>query len=358
MPRLLILSRYSRLGASSRLRMMQFIPHLEEAGFEIDLRPFVNSSYIEKLYKGKSQRLSKAKYVLARLKMLLLAKSYDLIWIEKEALPWLPFAIEGLILPKKIPIVSDFDDAVFHQYDLHKNTVVRHLLGKKIDRAMANSSLVMAGNDYLAERARLAGAGNIAVVPTVVDVGQYSTIDFDKSKLVRNVGWIGSPGTWREYVVPRLPMLRTIVRQHHTKFNVVGAGDSMNSDEVVDFFPWSEDTEIHRIQQMAIGIMPLTDTPWARGKCGFKLIQYMACGLPVIASPVGVNRHIIEHGKNGFLASSDEEWENALNTLLQDPDLRHRMGREGRAKVENEFSRQVWGPRIAELLVQSVPVSR
>ena len=101
---------------------------------------------------------------------------------------------------------------------------------------------------------------------------------------------------------------------------------------------------------MDIGIMPLTDTPWARGKCGYKLIQYMACGIPVIASPVGVNAELVEHGVNGFLASSDAEWAETLQTLLHDPDLRARMGEAGRRKVEREYSLQVWGPRVAHML--------
>jgi len=108
------------------------------------------------------------------------------------------------------------------------------------------------------------------------------------------------------------------------------------------------------IQSMAIGVMPLPDTPWTRGKCGYKLIQYMACGLPVIASPVGVNAEIVEHGVNGFLAETDAEWREALVTLLRDPDLRSRMGAAGRQKVEKQYSIQVWGPRVAGMLSQVV----
>jgi len=101
---------------------------------------------------------------------------------------------------------------------------------------------------------------------------------------------------------------------------------------------------------MDIGIMPLPDSPWARGKCGYKLIQYMACGLPVVASPVGVNRQIVEHGVNGFLAETDDEWREALATLVADPDLRRRMGAAGRKKVEADYSLQVYGPKVAAML--------
>jgi hypothetical protein len=111
-----------------------------------------------------------------------------------------------------------------------------------------------------------------------------------------------------------------------------------------------EETEVSAIQSMDIGVMPLTDTPWARGKCGYKLIQYMACGLPVIASPVGVNKDIVEHGVNGFLAETDKEWCSAIETLLSDSELRRRMGAAGRKKVEESYSLQVWGPRVAQML--------
>jgi glycosyltransferase involved in cell wall biosynthesis len=114
---------------------------------------------------------------------------------------------------------------------------------------------------------------------------------------------------------------------------------------------WSEQTEVQSIANFDIGIMPLLDEPFARGKCGYKLIQYMACGLPVVASPVGVNSQIVEHGVNGFLADTPEQWEHALQTLLTDASLRQRMGQAGRAKVEREFCIQVTGPRLAALLV-------
>jgi hypothetical protein len=118
----------------------------------------------------------------------------------------------------------------------------------------------------------------------------------------------------------------------------------------LEILPWAEDTEVTLIQSMDIGVMPLPDTPWTRGKCGYKLIQYMACGLPVVASPVGVNRDIVEHGVNGFLAESDDEWRAAVDALLNDADLRRRMGAAGRKKVEEQYSLQVWGPRVAQML--------
>ena len=110
--------------------------------------------------------------------------------------------------------------------------------------------------------------------------------------------------------------------------------------------PWTEAAEVAAIAEFDVGIMPLADEPWERGKCGYKLIQYMACGLPVVASPVGVNRQIVEHGVNGFLAETPTQWDEALRTLLADPALRQRMGQAGRQKVERQFSLQVTGPKV------------
>jgi glycosyltransferase involved in cell wall biosynthesis len=118
----------------------------------------------------------------------------------------------------------------------------------------------------------------------------------------------------------------------------------------LEILPWTEDSEVSLIQSMDIGLMPLPETPWTRGKCAYKLIQYMACGLPVVASPVGVNCEVVEHGVNGFLAATNEEWRSAVETLMSDADLRRRMGNAGRKKVEESYSLQVWGPRVAQML--------
>ena len=276
----------------------------------------------------------------------------DLILLEKEALPWIPDAIEAGLVPKRIPVVSDYDDAVFHRYDLHSSPIVRTLLGNKIAGVMSRSALVLAGNDYLAEYAIAAGARRIEIAPTVVDCEAYGprAIPSLGSPVV---GWIGSPSTF-PFVEAVAPLLDGLGRDMGVRTMIVGASADQKGSAPFSFRDWAEDREIADIQSMDIGIMPLPDTPWARGKCGYKLIQYMGCGLPVVASPVGVNAKIVEHGVNGFLAETEEEWEAALTALINDPDLRQRMGQEGRKKVEAEYSLQVHGPRVARLLREVV----
>jgi len=349
--RMLLLSRYTRLGASSRLRTMQYRQFLERAGFSFDVVPFFDDRYLTDLYTNGTGKPSPLPHVGRRLATLRRRPRPDAIWIEYEALPWFPWFVENALLPRGVPIVADYDDAVFHRYDRHRLAPVRWLLGGKIDGVMRRSALVVAGNAYLAERAQGAGARRIETVPTVVDLDSYTVASRPAGSALR-VGWIGTPETWAAFARETCDTLLPVLEPHNATFVAVGAGLTPERQGRLDIQPWSEETEVTQIQSMDIGIMPLTDTPWARGKCGYKLIQYMACGLPVVASPVGVNAEIVEHGVNGFLARTDDEWREAISTLLSDADLRRRMGAAGRRKVEERYSLQVWGPRVAEMIAE------
>lgn len=348
--RLLVLSKYSRLGASSRLRTLQYRSWLEDVGFEVEYAALFEDRYLQRLYSGKNAKSDLLTYYRKRVSRLRQALETNLIWVEKEALPWMPWMIEQALLPNSVPIVSDYDDAVFHRYDQHRLAPVRWLLGRKIDHVMKRSQLVTAGNAYLADRARHAGAAHVEVVPTVVDLSHYSVLSASLSKRSVRVGWIGTPNTWHAFGKTLYTQINDTLAAHDARFCAVGAQLEAGRVGNLDVIAWSEDTEVEAIQSMDIGVMPLPDTLWARGKCGYKLIQYMACGLPVVASPVGVNLDIVEHGVNGFLAESDAEWRAAIGALISDPDLRRRMGAAGRQKVENEYSLQIWGPRVAEML--------
>lgn len=329
---------------------MQYLPYLRDAGFEVEEVSFFDDAYLQGLYSGRPMRSGSVLYFLRRVSRLLKPLKADLIWLEKEAFPWLPWPLEKQFLLRGVPVVSDFDDAIFHRYDRHKSALIRMILGRKIDHVMSSSTLVTAGNGYLAGRAEEAGASRVEIIPTVIDALAYSSKHIASPDGKPRVGWIGTPNTWANFGAPMMDMLRATMRKEGAVFRAVGAGQTKNHEPDFEFLPWSEDTEINLIQGMDVGIMPLSNTPWARGKCGYKLIQYMACGLPVISSPVGVNCDIVEHGVNGFLASTDAEWREAVTTLLADGDLRRRMGAAGRKKVEVEYSIQVQGPRIARLL--------
>ncbi|GCL63490.1 glycosyltransferase family 4 protein [Pseudaquabacterium pictum] len=347
-------SRYTRLGASSRLRALQFIPMLHDAGIQVDVFPLFDDLYLDDLYQRQQRRAGRVLTAYARRwRALRRARQHDVLWIEKELFPYLPWLLEGACLPAGMPVVVDYDDAVFHQYDLSQRASVRALLGRKIDRLMAAASCVSVGNRYLAARATQAGAGCVELVPTVVDVARYQvrpTQTVPGEPLV--IGWIGSPAT-EHYLLALQPVLQAVCARQRARVVLVGASASMAqrlAGVPVQVQTWTEDTEAALIAGFDIGVMPLPDEPWERGKCGYKLIQYMACGLPVVASPVGVNRDIVVHGATGMLADGPAEWQAALQTLIDDPVQRRRWGLAGRQRMEEEYSMQVQGAHIARLL--------
>lgn len=346
--KVLLLSRYDRLGASSRVRSYQYLPYLEGAGLSITVAPMFGDGYLRALYAGRGRVFSEwVSAYFRRVADVLACGEYDVVWLEYEAFPWLPAWAEEWLAWRGIPYVVDYDDAIFHRYDLHRNALVRLALGRKIDRVMRHAALVLAGNSYLAERAQRVGARRVEYLPTSVDVERYRQRSNTAGEQI-TVGWIGTPVTAR-YLYDVADVLAKLQRETGVRVVLVGAGKA----EVrfpCDVRPWSEATEVADLQTFDIGIMPLPDTSWERGKCGYKLIQYMACGKPVVASPVGVNQSIVAQGINGFLAQEPAEWEQALRALIADPALRERMGQAGRRRVEEEFSVQVNAPKLAAWL--------
>jgi hypothetical protein len=187
------------------------------------------------------------------------------------------------------------------------------------------------------------------IVPTAVNADKYRPRQRSPGQPI-TIGWIGSPSTF-SYLAPLFPLLKELVASHGVRIHVVGAGarGASTSFPGLELIDWSEASEIESIQNMDIGIMPLPDELWARGKSGYKLIQYMACGLPVVASPVGVNATMVENGLNGFLAGTIEEWRGALLSLVEDGSLRQRMGSHGRRRALERYSLQSQAPRLVKL---------
>ena len=347
---ILFLSRYSRLGSSSRLRLYQYLPYLQDAGIDPTLAPFFGDDYVRGIYGGKIAKLPILKAYFDRLRFMLEAGRFDAVWVEKEMLPWIPAWLELELFPAKLPLIVDYDDAVFHRYDQHRFSLVRGLLGRKIDRVMQRADLVVTGNEYLASRARNAGASRVEILPTVVDMARYGVASpVSGAQQLPVIGWIGSPLT-AKYLNLIAPALQEIISRKLARVIVVGGNANLLDGMPVEVLPWTEATEVNDIQGFDIGIMPLPDSPFERGKCGYKLIQYMACGKAVVASPVGVNSTIVRDGVNGFLASTPQEWANALTRLLAEPELRQQMGKEGRLRIENEYSLQQAAPRLVKLI--------
>jgi glycosyltransferase involved in cell wall biosynthesis len=353
--RVLLLTRYDRLGASSRLRSLQFLPWLARAGIDVEVQPLLPNAYLQDLYQGRKDYRYAVGAYLGRYRSLGQTDKFDLLWIEKELFPWLPYWTESSWLDGP-PAILDMDDAIFHNYDLSKNLLVRSALGNKIDRLIARVNLVTVGSDYLAERATAAGAQRIERLPTVVDLDRYP-LRIGRQSYRCVIGWIGTPQT-ASYLFEVEGALAQLASSKIARTVLIGSGPISLRGVPTEIHSWFEDTEQEKVQLIDIGIMPLPDAPWERGKCGYKLIQYMASGVPVVASPVGANKQIIDHGVNGFLASTESEWIEYLSLLAASPPLRARMGAAGRAKVESQYCTRVIAPRLVDLIKSVANMSR
>lgn len=347
----LALTRYGVLGASSRLRFMQYFPSLHQTGIDITQQEFFDDEALRQRYQDERYGLiALLRRYIHRIAALLRCRQFDLLWIEKEALPWLPAWVE-LALFHRLPFILDFDDAVFHNYDQHRFSWVRWIYGKRLDRLMAKAAFVVVGNKYLAQRARNAGSCRVELIPTVIDLNRYPlSLNEARSSAGRvpRIVWIGSPSTVR-YLDELADVLIEVAKHQPFELHVIGGIPATRGMDV-QLVSWSEATEVDAIAQCDIGIMPLPDSPFERGKCGYKLIQYMACGLPVVASPVGVNSEIVRHHENGFLADTKAQWITSLTQLLDKPDLRATMGQRGRSFVEKQYCLQVTGTKVEAVL--------
>lgn len=357
--KVLALTRYGRLGASSRLRFYQYLPRLERGGIAVTVAELSRDEYVARLYAGRRPGLGSIAWdYVRRARTLATLRGYDLLWIEKELFPGAPALAERLLSTLGVPYVVDYDDATFHRYDRSSNPLLRHLWPRKIDAVMHGAALVIAGNRYLAERARAAGARRVEILPTVVDPAGYPV----RSRLAGEpftVGWMGTPVTQR-YLTSIATALAGVVAEGG-RVRLVGADRLPEGLPVgsAELRPWAEATEAADILAFDVGIMPLDDTEWERGKCGYKLLQYMAAGRPVVASPVGVNPEIVEPGVTGFLAGTPDEWRSAFTRLRDDPTLRTRMGEAGRRRLEAAYSLDLAEPRLRALLkTASTPAGR
>jgi glycosyltransferase involved in cell wall biosynthesis len=347
--RVLALTRYARRGASSRLRFEQFVPGLATRGIEVTISPLLDAAYLERRYAGgRTDVVSLARAYASRAAHLLGRNAWDLVWLEKEAFPWLPDLVERRFPRDRVPYVVDFDDAWFHRYDQHRSWLVRHVLGGKLDGVMRRAAVVCAGNEYIADHARRTGASRVELVPTVVDATRYD-VALPPRAGPFTVGWIGTPLT-AGYLQGLAPVLREVAGARPLRLSAVGASPFQLDGVEVLTPPWSEDGEAAMIAGFDVGVMPLPDSPWERGKCGYKLIQYMASGKPVVASPVGVNTTLVRDGENGFLANDPASWKQSLIALYDDAALRQTMGAAGRRLVAGSYDLPVQLPRLAEIL--------
>lgn len=347
--RVVAFTKYGAAAASTRQRLLQYIPTLHRAGIDVEWHPLLDDAYVHGLTQGtRPPRVTIARRYIERVWQLLRTGRADALWVYAELFPYLPATFERLAFARGIPLVYDFDDAFFHQYDTAARPFVRRMLGGKLEPLLRGAAACMCGNAYLRDYADNFCDRTI-ILPTVVDTDAYGAATVERQRALA-IGWIGTPSTWA-YLRPILPVLADLAAERGIRIRVVGAGAAAETDRFLglDLIDWQEETEIAEVQQMDIGVMPLPDEAWARGKSGYKLIQYMACGLPVVASPVGVNTDIVNVGETGFLARTPAEWRQALIALLDDAVLRRRMGEGGRRRAEEYYSLKRCAPVMVEM---------
>ncbi|MDE1145245.1 MAG: glycosyltransferase family 4 protein [Azospirillaceae bacterium] len=351
--RILALPRYDRLGASSRLRFFDLLPYLADAGLTVTTVPFFDDAYLARLYAGQGvDRLALAGHYRRRLSTLARGGG-ELLWIEKEALPWLPAALErGLFRGR--PYVLDFDDAWHLRYAGHRLAPLRQLLGDKLERLVAGAALTVVANETLADWATGARARALLRLPTPVDLARYRSASAPPRPTGGfRVAWIGTPSSAR-YLEALAGPLADVAATGPLTLVTIGSAPVNLPGVPEEFIAWSETGEAAALAGVDAGIMPLAPTAFAQGKSGFKLLQYMAAGKAVVASPVGENRRIVTDGATGLWAESPEDWVRALSALRADADLRRRLAAAGQALVARDYDLAVLGPRLTAALAKLI----
>ena len=347
-----VFTKYGRKGASSRVRFFQYFSHITPR-FSISVNFLLDDLYLEKRYSN--ERFDKLYLLFAftlriiAIVKLLFARRRHIIWIEKELIPFFPSFFETLLFIRGHSIVVDFDDAEFHKYDQHRYFITRLLFGRKIQNVMRRSRMLLVGNDYLRDYALKSGVANqnILIMPSTV-----TTWHLRKKSSINQpfrVGWIGSPAS-AKYLLPIKDQINYLQKKG-IEFRIVGAGQEIANRLGINCIEWSESVESTILDSLDVGIMPLPDSDWEKGKCAYKILQYLSHSKPVIASPVGVNTLIVEHKVNGYLAYSDSDWVRYVLELKSNPALAFEMGKAGNEKCREHYDKGAWGNLLRDIFI-------
>ena len=321
---LFLIQGFSR--AASRYRVLQYIPYLESKGVNatVSLYPRTlreNFQFFSNLSK------------------------YDIVFLQRKRFnqPRL-----GWLRKRARRIVYDFDDSVMYRNSKAKDPI-SSTRRKRFVRMIKNSDFVIAGNEFL-KREVLPYNPNVEVIPTGIDRERYGIKTYPVQQKRVTLGWIGDHGSIH-YLEKMRPIFERVGEKYpHVELKIV-CDTFFDCDRMgVVKKNWTSEGEVADLQGFDIGLMPLVDDPWSWGKCGFKIIQYQGVGVPVVCTPVGVNRDLVEDGVNGFYAMTPKEWEEKLSLLIENSELREQMGREGRKRVLENYTYQASAPRLLSIL--------
>lgn len=324
--RVLFLTVGPRQRASARYRVMQFIPELEKLGFET--RVLTPAEKPRRAWQRLLSHRAESQEILRQ------ARWADIVFIQKRLFH------PGLLKRLKatgVALVFDLDDTITTTHNKHWSKFTEWKIQRRFRFTCQLADLVIAGNDYLADMASR-HAPRVEILPTVVDISRYRTkTHAQNNRLV--LGWIGQPSGLC-YLEALGPVLKRLCTMHPgLSLRIVSKGEANLPGVPVQQIDWNEDQEVNDLLEMDIGLMPLPDDDWVKGKCALKAIQYMATGLPVVCSAVGANAEVVRQEIDGLLIAPDkQEWGNAITRLMADPALRARMGRAGRERAECHYS--------------------
>jgi glycosyltransferase involved in cell wall biosynthesis len=341
---LLLLPYPLHTAPSQRFRIEAYFPLMQQHGIVIKAQPFFNEKAWSRLYKPGyfiSKSLDVGKGFIKRLwAVIFLVHKYDFVLVHREASPIGPPIFEWIVTKiwrKKL--VFDFDDAIWIPAISEQNKIANSIkCFWKTKWICKWAYKVTAGNNYLANYASQFNA-NVTILPTVVDTqNRYRTL-VNQSIHKPAIGWTGSHSTMK-YLDLIIPVLKQLEKEKEFDFYVISNKEPEFQLQSLKFIKWTEETEIEDLSKINIGLMPLESDRWSEGKCGFKIIQYLALGIPALATPVGVNKNIIDDHINGFLCYDQESWYNSISLLLEEEHIRNQMGKKGREKIAREFSIQ------------------
>ena len=341
-----------------RFRIEQWEPILKTSGIELTYAPFETEELKAVLHKP-GNVVAKIGAVTRnmhrRSRELSDVGDFDLIYLFREAALLGPPWFERKAARSRLRVVFDFDDAIFHAYKSPSNGYMSYLkFPGKTAEICRLSTHVMAGNEYLANYARRYNT-NVSIVPTTIDTDKYKVAEEDEPAVV-TIGWSGSFSTIQHLDTVR-DVFQELARAEQFRLRVIGAPVYKIAGVDVEAMQWRSSTEIADLSAIDIGIMPLPDDDWSKGKCGLKALQYMALGIPTVCSPVGVNSTIIRDGENGFLAAEPAEWVEKIRRLMHSPEMRQTTGIAGRKTVEEQYSARVVAPKVAEIFCRAVALS-
>lgn len=358
--KLVFLTRHEGMGASSRYRSLQYFDHLRRAGFEVHQSYFYSDSYLQARYLGKIAYLEILKSFVRRLiAVFWLARDADAIIIEKETFPFLPAATERLLKLRGAATIYDYDDAIWHSYEARNFGPLKWVLRKKIAYVVSGADHVIVGSRYLREQVEAWGAPGVSLIPTTVPTTKYQGAGRTAEKLADLV-WIGSPSTG-PYLLDVFPVIARLHAERGSTIRLIGFPESLFGGSIppyAEVCEWSAGSELDLLATGRIGIMPLPDSPYERGKCGFKLIQYMGVGLPVIASPVGENQFIVDDEANGYLVKTADEWYDRISELLDCPDLAKKMGAQGYERFKEHYSTESAATKLIATINSAVAAKK